>query len=36
MAETPKYDLLLRGVRVICPASQIDGVRDVLPQAIAA
>src|ERR1700693_292559 len=29
MAENPKYDLLLRGGRVICPASGIDGVRDV-------
>src|SRR5580700_7551280 len=29
MAETPKYDLLLRDGRVICPASQIDGFRDV-------
>jgi len=28
MAENPKYDLLLRGGRVICPASGIDGVRD--------
>jgi len=28
MAENPKYDLLLRGGRVICPASSIDGVRD--------
>src|SRR5246500_3589972 len=29
MAEQPKYDLLLRGGHVICPASGIDGVRDV-------
>src|ERR1700690_4359454 len=29
MAENPKYDLLLRGGRVICPASGIDGIRDV-------
>ena len=29
MAESPKYDLLLRGGRVICPASDIDGIRDV-------
>ena len=29
MAESPKYDLLLRGGRVICPASNIDGIRDV-------
>ncbi|MFZ3360843.1 MAG: amidohydrolase/deacetylase family metallohydrolase [Xanthobacteraceae bacterium] len=29
MAENSKYDLLLRGGRVICPASGIDGVRDV-------
>src|ERR1700691_208404 len=29
MAENPKYDLLLRGGRVICPASDIDGIRDV-------
>ena len=29
MAESPKYDLLLRGGRVICPASGIDGIRDV-------
>ena len=29
MAENPKYDLLLRGGRVICPASGIDGVREV-------
>src|SRR5271157_5718624 len=29
MAENPKYDLLLRGGRVICPASGIDGVKDV-------
>src|SRR5215469_4964794 len=28
MAENPKYDLLLRAGRVICPASDIDGVRD--------
>ena len=28
MAENPKYDLLLRDGRVICPASGIDGVRD--------
>src|SRR5215831_1691189 len=28
MAENPKYDLLLRGGRVICPASGINGVRD--------
>ena len=29
MAQSPKYDLVLRGGRVICPASGIDGVRDV-------
>jgi len=29
MAENPKYDILLRGGRVICPASGIDGIRDV-------
>src|SRR5580698_2858054 len=29
MAEKTTYDLLLRGGRVICPASGIDGVRDV-------
>ena len=29
MAENQKYDLLLRGGRVICPASSIDGARDV-------
>src|SRR6202035_2344366 len=29
MAENSKYDLLLRGGRVICPASHIDGIRDV-------
>src|SRR5208282_4202564 len=29
MTESPKYDLLLRGGRVICPASNIDGIRDV-------
>src|SRR5271170_7882491 len=29
MADNPKYDLLLRGGRVICPASGIDGIRDV-------
>ena len=29
MAENPKYDLLLRGGRVICPASGIYGIRDV-------
>src|SRR5271170_5444582 len=29
MADNRKYDLLLRGGRVICPASGIDGVRDV-------
>src|ERR1700691_6152174 len=29
MAENPKYDLLLRGGRVICPASGLDGGRDV-------
>src|ERR1700688_3542658 len=29
MAENPKYDLLLRGGRVICPASGIDGTHDV-------
>src|SRR5580658_4243738 len=29
MAENPKYDLLLRGGRVICAASGIDGIRDV-------
>jgi len=29
MADSCKYDLLLRGGRVICPASGIDGVRDV-------
>src|SRR6202162_845532 len=29
MAENPKYDLLLRGGRVICPASGIDGIHDV-------
>src|SRR3974390_1598371 len=28
MAENPKYDLLLRGGVWICPASGIDGVRD--------
>src|SRR6202167_5888063 len=32
MAESPKYDLLLRGGRVICPASGIDGIRDVAIQ----
>jgi dihydroorotase len=29
MPENPKYDLLLRGGRVICPASGIDGITDV-------
>jgi len=29
MAETSKYDLLLRGGRVICPASGVDAIRDV-------
>jgi predicted amidohydrolase len=29
MAEQPKYDLLLRGGHVICPASGIDGIHDV-------
>jgi dihydroorotase len=29
MAERPQYDILLRGGRVICPASRIDGIRDV-------
>ncbi len=29
MNEQPKYDLLLRGGHMICPASGIDGVRDV-------
>jgi dihydroorotase len=29
MAETSRYDLLLRGGRVICPASGIDGIHDV-------
>ena len=29
MAEKTTYDLLLRGGRVICPASGIDGVRDI-------
>src|SRR5579863_10161811 len=29
MAEQPKYDLLLRGGHVVCPASGMDGVRDV-------
>ncbi|MFC7054351.1 amidohydrolase/deacetylase family metallohydrolase [Hansschlegelia quercus] len=29
MAETSGYDLLLKGGRVMCPASGIDGVRDV-------
>ena len=29
MPENPKYDLLLRGGRVICPGSGIDGIRDV-------
>ena len=29
MAESPKYDLLLRGGRVICPVSGIDGIRDI-------
>jgi dihydroorotase len=29
MAEKTTYDLLLRGGRVICPASGIDGIRDV-------
>jgi dihydroorotase len=29
MAEMPTYDLLLRGGRVICPASGIDGIADV-------
>jgi dihydroorotase len=29
MAEQPKYDLLLRGGHVICPASGTDGVHDV-------
>ncbi len=29
MADSPKYDLLLRGGRVICPASGINGTRDV-------
>src|SRR5271155_211053 len=29
MPENPKYDLLLRGGRVICPASGIDGIRDI-------
>ena len=28
MAENPKYDLLVRGGRVICPASGVNGVRD--------
>src|ERR1700675_3737852 len=29
MPENSKYDLLLRGGRVICPASGIDGIHDV-------
>src|SRR5580698_2329242 len=29
MAEKTTYDLLLRGGRVICPGSGIDGIRDV-------
>ena len=29
MVETSPYDLLLRGGRVICPVSGIDGIRDV-------
>ena len=29
MSERSGYDLLLRGGRVICPASGIDGIRDV-------
>jgi len=29
MAEASKYDLLLRGGRVICPASGLDAIRDV-------
>src|SRR5713226_5831682 len=29
MAETQRYDVLLRGGRVICPASGVDGTRDV-------
>src|SRR6201995_2008627 len=29
MSITPSFDLLLRGGRVICPASGIDGIRDV-------
>jgi dihydroorotase len=29
MADSPKYDVLLRGGRVICPASGIDGAYDV-------
>ena len=30
MPENLKYDLLLRGGRVICPASGVDGIRDVV------
>jgi dihydroorotase len=29
MPDNPKYDLLLRGGRVICPASGVDGIQDV-------
>ena len=29
MAISPTFDQLLRGGRVICPASGIDGIRDV-------
>src|SRR5437763_13142807 len=29
MSISPSFDLLLRGGRVICPATGIDGVRDV-------
>ncbi len=29
MADQSKYDILLRGGRVICPATGVDGVRDV-------
>jgi dihydroorotase len=29
MVEQPKYDLLLRGGRVVCPATGTDGIRDV-------
>ena len=29
MSVSPSFDLLLRGGRVICPASGIDGIRDV-------